>query len=118
VDGARQLPRDVLVPLLDGHLCAELDGQTSQRYDEMKARYHKRLRLPAPTSLESVGDSNEDAETGRTTALPTSAKARDGLTTVEVFDRVPRGGRLDPGDRHDPHPQLMLAVTVYARQDV
>jgi hypothetical protein len=83
--------RDVLVPLLDEYLCAGLDGQTTQRYDEMKARYYKRLGLPAPTSLESLPGNNESAGTGRTTQLPTSAKGRDGLSTAEIFDRVRRG---------------------------
>ncbi|HXW80576.1 MAG TPA: hypothetical protein VEJ84_13815 [Acidimicrobiales bacterium] len=40
--------RDVLVPVLDDHLTAELDAQTCHRYEEMKARYHRRLGLPAP----------------------------------------------------------------------
>jgi hypothetical protein len=97
--------RDVLVPLLDQYLSAELDAQTSQRYDEMKARYHRRLGLPAPARLEGSRDGPggpPPETTGELTGeLETSLKKhrqddeaqteQDGLTAAEIFDRIRRG---------------------------
>ena len=39
--------REVLMPILDQHLTAQLDAASAERYQEMKARYHSRLRLVA-----------------------------------------------------------------------
>jgi hypothetical protein len=83
--------RDVLVPLLDEYLSAELDLQTSQRYDEMKARYHGRLGLPSRASLDSLHNGDEGRGTEATTEVPKSAKGHDGLTAAEIFDRIRRG---------------------------
>jgi hypothetical protein len=46
--------RDVLMPVLDDHLTAELDVQACHRFREMKARYHSRLGLPAPAEPASA----------------------------------------------------------------
>ena len=38
--------RDVLVPLLDERLTAQLDAKSAERYEQMKARYQQRVGLP------------------------------------------------------------------------
>src|SRR5579863_5909875 len=44
--------REVLMPILDRYLSAELDGASAERYEEMKVRYHRRLGLVADATLE------------------------------------------------------------------
>lgn len=51
-----------LVPLLDPHLTADLDGHTAARFAAMKHTYRRTLRLPPPSSPESdVNGSDERA---------------------------------------------------------
>ncbi len=44
--------REVLMPILDQYLTAQLDAASAERYEEMKARYHRRLGLVAQATLE------------------------------------------------------------------
>ena len=41
--------REVLMPILDEYLTAQLDAASAERYEEMKARYHRRLGLAQAT---------------------------------------------------------------------
>jgi hypothetical protein len=83
--------RDVLVPVLDDYLTAELDTRACQRYEEMKARYHHRLGLPPPIAS---GDQPTDAKTSHEAdhqAPPYVPPAiPDGLKAAEVFERLRR----------------------------
>src|SRR5580692_2808000 len=44
--------REVLMPVLDEYLTTQLDASGAERYEEMKARYHSRLRLVPPPSVD------------------------------------------------------------------
>ncbi len=80
--------REVLMPILDEYLTTQLDVAGAERYEEMKARYHTRLRLVPPPSAdeEPIGPPSvrKDERQG-----PEQAKVkREGSTAAEIFDRL------------------------------
>ncbi len=80
--------REVLMPILDQYLTAQLDAASAERYEEMKARYHRRLRLVAQTTLEEDQVSTpapELEEQGGRAKL-----SGEGPTAAEIFDRLRR----------------------------
>jgi hypothetical protein len=89
--------REVLVPILDEYLTTQLDAASAERYEEMKARYHSRLRLVARASVEEepVGPPSAEVEESKApTPAPLdrerSAVSREGSTAAEIFDRLRR----------------------------
>ena len=83
--------RDVLIPELDDHLTAELDAHTLGRYEQMKARYHRRLGLPPPgepdTRPEETSTHAQEPQGGQ--RVPQVGPA--GLNPEDVFERLRRG---------------------------
>ncbi len=80
--------REVLMPILDQYLTAQLDVASAERYEEMKARYHRRLGLVAQATLEEEqmgAPPPELEEQGGRAQL--NGK---GPTAAEVFDRLRR----------------------------
>jgi len=80
--------REVLVPLLDEHLTADLDTPSAERYGQMKARYQRRLGITSLAALDGGDDlSTSDDET------PGGSKSAEGLqrsNAAEIFDRIRR----------------------------
>jgi hypothetical protein len=82
--------RDVLIPVLDDHLTAELDAQTCQRYQEMKARYHRRLGLPAPAEPGQLPDEMATDER-EAQDRPRSPRTSPSVSKAEeIFERLRR----------------------------
>ncbi|HKI18935.1 MAG TPA: hypothetical protein VKA15_13700 [Isosphaeraceae bacterium] len=83
--------REVLMPVLDEYLTAQLDAASAERYDEMKARYHRRLGVVAQATLEEEGEEKVSApvpereEHGGLAHL-----SGERLTATEIFDRLRR----------------------------
>jgi hypothetical protein len=98
--------RDVLLPILDEHLSPDLDAQASERYQEMKGRYGRRLgtdagsEVPAPdvTSLEdhasSPPEGPEPAQSAGAVARPrrrsSPSPAPERSSVSEIFERLRR----------------------------
>ena len=88
--------REVLMPILDQHLTAQLDAASAERYEEMKARYHRRLGLVAQATLEEEEEAEEGE--GEVSASVHELEERGGraplggerLTAAEIFDRLRR----------------------------
>jgi len=81
--------RDVLVPVLDDHLTAELDTRTRQRYEQMKILYHRRLGLPPPD--EPGGLLGRTTSLGRGHQSGARSEQHAGpprLNADEVFERL------------------------------
>jgi hypothetical protein len=89
--------REVLMPILDQYLTAQLDAASVERYEEMKARYHRRLGLAAPATLEEKGDVVEEGEAKVSAPVP-ELEEQEGRahlggerrTAAEIFDRLRR----------------------------
>jgi hypothetical protein len=80
--------REVLMPVLDEYLTTQLDAAAAERYEEMKSRYHSRLRLVSPPSVDDEPtDPPSVDENERQRAEPAKVK-RKGPTAAEVFDRL------------------------------
>jgi hypothetical protein len=88
--------REVLMPILDEYLTEQLDAASAERYGEMKARYHSRLRLvaqavpeedPAPSS--STEAAEEQGPT-RDKRKGDGSSASEGPTAADIFDRLRR----------------------------
>jgi hypothetical protein len=89
--------REVLMPILDEYLTTELDAASAERYEEMKARYHSRLRLVAQANVkgEPVSSTPAEAEGShqpRRSPLKGegSTFGREGSTAADIFDRLRR----------------------------
>jgi hypothetical protein len=89
--------REVLMPILDEYLTMQLDAASAERYEEMKARYHSRLRLAAQASVEEEPVSPpsadpEESQRPRRALLNRegSTVSREGSTAAEIFDRLRR----------------------------
>ena len=82
--------REVLMPILDEYLTVQLDAASAERYEEMKARYHSRLRLVAQATVEEepVGPPSAEAE-GSQQPRPAQLN-REGSTAADIFDRLRR----------------------------
>ena len=81
--------REVLVPLLDEHLTPELDAKSSERYAQMKARYHRRLGLDeAPPAFVRAAPSQGE-EAGE---IPDHGHGaiNDRSRAADIFDRIRR----------------------------
>jgi len=82
--------RDVLIPVLDDYLTADLDTQACQRYEQMKNRYHRRLGLPAPAgSTEPLGQTTAP-ERGHGVGSPAARADREPPNAEEIFERLRR----------------------------
>ena len=82
--------REVLVPLLDGHLTPELDAKSAERYAQMKSRYQRRLGLAEQATKAVVADPS-DGEVGRGPEKePLPAEINDRSRAREIFDRLRR----------------------------
>jgi hypothetical protein len=84
--------REVLMPILDQHLTAQLDAASAERYQEMKARYHSRLRLVA-----QAGSDEEPVSAPAPELEQQGGRAQlsgEGPTAAEIFDRLRREPRL------------------------
>jgi hypothetical protein len=82
--------REVLMPILDEYLTAKLDAASAERYDEMKARYHRRLGLVAQTTLE---EEKEEVSAPVPELEEKGGRAHlsgERLTAAEIFDRLRR----------------------------
>jgi hypothetical protein len=80
--------REVLMPILDEYLTAQLDAASAGRYEEMKARYHRRLRLVAQAGPEEEpvsAPAPELEEQGGRAQL-----SGESPTAAEIFDRLRR----------------------------
>jgi hypothetical protein len=85
--------REVLVPLLDRHLTGKLDGYGSARYEQMKVRYARQLRLsPSPTTAGPVATPVETGGSGDGghQELHGPGKSTRRADAAEVFDRLRR----------------------------
>jgi hypothetical protein len=89
--------REVLMPILDEYLTMQLDVASAERYEEMKARYHSRLRLPAQAIVDEEPENRpsaevEEGEEPRRAQLDRggSTVIRGGSTAAEIFDRLRR----------------------------
>jgi hypothetical protein len=89
--------REVLMPILDEYLTVQLDAASAERYEEMKARYHSRLRLSAQASFEEAPvsppslDPGESQRPGRAQRnREGSTVSREGSTAAQIFDRLRR----------------------------
>jgi hypothetical protein len=89
--------RDVLVPILDQYLTAQLDAPSAERYEEMKARYHRRLGLAAQATLEQEGEVVEEGEEKLSAPSPELEEqggrahpSAERPTATEIFDRLRR----------------------------
>ena len=83
--------REVLMPILDQYLTAQLDGASAERYEEMKARYHRRLGLEAQTTLEEEGEEKVSAPAPEVEEQRGRAHlSGERLTAAEIFDRLRR----------------------------
>jgi glutathione S-transferase len=88
--------REVLMPILDQYLTAQLDAASAERYEEMKARYHRRLGLAAQAILEEEGQVVvEEGEENVNAPVPEleeqGGRAQLGgerLTAADIFDRL------------------------------
>jgi len=78
--------REVLMPILDQYLTAQLDAASAERYEEMKARYHRRLGLVAQAALEEeeVSAPAPELEEQGGRAHPSEERP----TAAEIFDRL------------------------------
>jgi hypothetical protein len=84
--------REVLMPILDQHLTAQLDAASAERYQEMKARYHSRLRLVA-----QAGSDEEPVSAPAPELEQQGGRVQlsgEGPTAAEIFDRLRREPRL------------------------
>ena len=89
--------REVLMPMLDQYLTAQLDAASAERYEEMKARYHRRLGLAAQATLEEEGKVVEEGEEEVSTPGPELEEqggrghlSGERSTAAEIFDRLRR----------------------------
>lgn len=80
--------RELLMPILDEYLTPQLDAASAERYEEMKARYHRRLRSVAQTSPDD-GRTGDPGPEPRRVARWVQPKGQ-GLTAAEIFDRLRR----------------------------
>ncbi len=89
--------REVLMPILDRYLSAELDGASAERYEEMKARYHRRLGLMAQANLDEEGEVVEEGAEKVSSPVPELEEQQgrghlggERLTPAQIFDRLRR----------------------------
>jgi hypothetical protein len=82
--------REVLMPVLDEYLTTQLDAASAERYEEMKARYHSRLRLVPQTSVDSEPASPPIPATEESNGPGRPQLNREGSTAAEIFDRLRR----------------------------
>jgi hypothetical protein len=87
--------REVLMPILDQYLTAQLDAASAERYGEMKARYQRRLGLVAQGTLEEEEQPQQEEEV----SAPAPELEEQGgqadrsgerPTAAEIFDRLRR----------------------------
>jgi len=82
--------REVLMPVLDEYLTAQLDAASAERYDEMKARYHRRLGVVAQATLEEEGEEKVSAPVPELEEGGRASLSGERLTAAEIFDRLRR----------------------------
>lgn len=82
--------REVLMPILDEYLTARLDTAGSERYEEMKARYHRRLRLEPQAVPDEVTVSPTGPELAETREEGRPKSTRGSPSVSEIFDRLRR----------------------------
>jgi hypothetical protein len=82
--------REVLMPVLDEYLTAQLDAAGAERYEEMKVRYHSRLGLVAQASLDHEPASTPAIELKEAQGPGPPRLGREGPTAAEIFDRLRR----------------------------
>ena len=81
------------MPILDQYLTAQLDAASAERYEEMKARYHRRLGLVAQATLEEEEQEEENVSAPVPELEEQGGRAPLGgerLTAAEIFDRLRR----------------------------
>jgi hypothetical protein len=82
--------RDVLMPMLDDHLTAELDHQAYQRYEQMKARYHRRLGLPPPMAPGDPPDGWKGHEPDHQSVVGAPPASPNGMKATNPFETLRR----------------------------
>ena len=82
--------REVLIPILDEYLTTQLDAASAERYEEMKARYHSRLRLVAQTSVDDEPVSPPIPAAGESKEPGRAQLNHEGSKAAEIFDRLRR----------------------------
>src|ERR1700677_4456099 len=80
--------REVLMPILDEYLTARLDTAGSERYEEMKARYHRRLRLEPQAVPDEVTVSPTGPELAETPEEGRPKSTQGSPSVSEIFDRL------------------------------
>jgi len=84
--------RDVLIPVLDDHLTPQLDAQSCERYEQMKARYHRRLGLPPPDAPDLRGATTGAIHEGTQSQPLGPNSGRDNLKRTESQPLAPNSG--------------------------
>jgi hypothetical protein len=82
--------REVLVPLLDERLSAELDTKSAERYAQMKARYPGRLGLRATAPLTKFVSPAHEHAPEPALGPPPSKDVNDRSRAADIFDRIRR----------------------------
>jgi len=82
--------REVLIPILDEYLTAQLDAAGAERYEEMKLRYHRRLGLVAQASLDHEPPSAPVIDLEKAQGPGRQRPSREGPTAAEIFERLRR----------------------------
>jgi hypothetical protein len=82
--------RDVLMPILEAHLTADLDGASTERYEEMKARYHRRLGLADQAGMDDEALRTTSPEPAQDQGPGRPRLVREGPTAAEIFERLRR----------------------------
>ncbi len=87
--------REVLMPILDQYLTAQLDAASAERYEEMKARYHRRLGLVPQASLEEEEKKEVSAPAPELEEQGSRARvSAERTTAAEIFDQLRRAPPL------------------------
>jgi hypothetical protein len=82
--------REVLMPILDEHLTSRLDAASSDRYEEMKARYHRRLRVASQAPPDEVMESPPSPEPVETREEGRVRPTRETSSVADIFERLRR----------------------------
>jgi len=85
--------REVILPLLDEHLTADLDTRSAERYEQMKARYQRRLGITGLAALDGGDDPSTSDPSTSGDKTPGRSKLAEGLQrsdAAEIFDRIRR----------------------------
>lgn len=83
---------EVLVPLLDNYLGADVDGWAASRYQEMKSRYARRLQSGPnhPRSTGGAGGAGGAPDHDLDSSIPGPLTRDDSVPQRELHDPLPR----------------------------